>query len=500
MSEVQTQNYLGDAVLHIMHSWGGGIERWAQDYCRTDTSRNNIVLKSIGVFGNSGQKLALYNNIDDETPTQMWGMTPFIRSTSITHLEYCIALEEIISDFNVTTIVVSSFIGHSLDILNTGLETIVVCHDYYPFCPALNIYFEKVCSQCKLSHLQSCCTGNKYNRFFSLASATEWFLIRKEFINLILYYQITLVVPSISVKHNLIRLDPIFADVNFVLIEHGIELQASKNMEIGITQNQYFQNKLKILVLGNLQLHKGLELLQQTYSEIVKFADITLLGCGGYGHLFQGLEGIYIESESYTHSDLPQIVEKISPDIGLLLSVVPETFSYTLSELMDLGIPTLATQLGSFEDRILDGVNGFLVEPGKDEVIKKTRYLSDNRDLILQVAERLQKQTSRSLKEMVRDYSKVISSTSVKRLTPEELKQIQDKLQRSQLQLEQSELNRVQNELQILQLDLQTTQFHLEEYINIIKSMETSKFWKLRGVWLQFKNFLSGFSKLIIKK
>ena len=497
MAEIQTQNHSEGAVLHVMHNWGGGIEQWVQDYFRADISRDNIVLKSIGVFGNSGQKLALYNHIDDETPIRMWGVTPFIHSTSITHLEYCIALEEIINDFNVVTIIVSSFIGHSLDILNTGLKTIIICHDYYPFCPALNIYFEKVCTQCKLSHLQNCCRENKYNRFFSLVSATEWFLIRKEFINLILYYQITLVIPSVSIKRNLIRLEPIFESVNFVLIEHGLELQSRNNIEIGINHEKHFQNKLKILILGNLQLHKGLELLQQTYSEIVKFADITLLGCGGYGHLFQGLEGIYIESESYIRSDLPQVIEKISPDIGLLLSVVPETFSYTLSELIDLGIPTLATQLGSFEDRILDGVNGFLVEPSKEKLIKKIRYLSDNRDLILQAAERLQKQTSRSLKEMVLDYSTVISRISVNRLTQAELKQIQDELQRSQLQLEQSELNRVQNELQISQL-------HLQEHINMIKSMETSKFWKLRQAWLQFKNvllnFLSRFSTLIIGK
>jgi hypothetical protein len=105
---------------------------------------------------------------------------------------------------------------------------------------------------------------------------------------------------------------------------------------------------------------------------------------------------------------------------------------------------------------------------------------------------------------MVRDYSRLINSISVKRLTQAELKQIQDELQCAQLQLEQSELNRVQNELHISQLHLQTAQFHLQEHINMIKSMETSKFWKLRGVWLQFKkfllNFLSRFSILIIGK
>lgn len=483
MSEITLQNsHFKPVVLHVMHSWGGGLERWVQDYCRTDTAKTNIVLKSIGIFGTPGQRLALYQHIDDQTPTRIWELTSPIRATSITNLDYCYALEEIISDFKVSKIIISSFIGHSLNVLNTGIETIIICHDYYPFCPAINIYFGKVCNECKYSHLQHCFQENKHNSFFPSISAWEWMPIRKIFLKLILHYQITLVVPSFSIKQNLIQLEPAFKNVNFVLISHGVELKKEKD-------TKYFNNqkpvaKLKILVLGRLDFHKGLDLLKETYKEIVEVADIFLLGCGEAGHSFAETEGIYIVAENYALADLPEAIKNISPDLGLLLSVWPETFSYTLSELMLLGIPTVATKVGSFEERIVNGVNGFLVSASKDALIQKIKDLFKNRDLILQVAENLPKNSQRSLKEMVDDYDKMMTFTTA---TQEKILWGINLLQMTQVELErsQSQMQQIQ-----FQLQLQQTQVELEQSRQRIKAMESSKFWQIRHVWFRVKQVL----------
>ena len=50
--------------------------------------------------------------------------------------------------------------------------------------------------------------------------------------------------------------------------------------------------------------------------------------------------------------------------LAMSVSIVPETFSYTLSELWAAGIPVLATRLGAFGDRIVDGENGWLFPAG----------------------------------------------------------------------------------------------------------------------------------------
>jgi glycosyltransferase involved in cell wall biosynthesis len=458
MSKTEIPNTPSEGVfLHIMHSWGGGLERWVKDYCRTDTSRTNIVLKSIGIPGIPGQRLALYHHIDDENPIKIWELSGSILATCVHNIDYYFALEEVISDFNISSIIVSSLIGHSLDVLNTGIKTIIICHDYYPFCPAINIYFEKICRECKLSHLQSCFADNQYNRFFSGISASEWILIRKTFIKLILNYKITLVVPSLSVKSNLILLEPTFSNVNFVFIPHGIEIKDLKlyQNDNPNQQRKVHEGKLRILVLGNLSLHKGLNLFQESYKEILKYADIILLGCGENGRLFTGVKGIEIAAYSYSLNDLAKHIENISPHIGLLLSVLPETFSYTLSELMVLDIPTLATKVGSFENRIIDELNGFLFLPEKNALIQKIKYLSENRNLILQVTEYLSKQSHTSLHEMIYSYQKIITS---------DINEVSENLiDINSVNAKQKELEEIQVKIQQIQLSREINMKHTQK-------------------------------------
>jgi glycosyltransferase involved in cell wall biosynthesis len=469
-----------------MHSWGGGLERWVQDYCRDDTTRTNLVLKSIGTPGLPGQRLAFYQHIDEQEPTRFWDFTFPINSTCVTHDEYRYALEEIIKDFNVQGIIISSFIGHSLDILDTGLETIVICHDYYPFCPAINIYFNQVCTKCNFSHLQRCFNENKLNNYFPRTYASDWINIRKHFLDLVLHYQIPLVVPSSSVKHHLIELEPAFKEVNFIEINHGLKLKVNP---LPINIKNFKTSKIKILILGRLTAHKGIDLLKEFYKEILDIADIYLLGCGEEGLFFEGIREIQIVAEKYDLVDLPNYVEKISPNLGLLLSVWPETFCYTLSELMVLGIPPLATKLGGFKDRIKDGINGFLVAPEKEALIQKIKELFQQRELLLKVAANLRSCSHKTQKEMINEYHKLIPLEIPYKYKPlRELnwkKMTHAELERLYVQVAQS-----QGQLQQLLEQLEFTRMELKFAQNRIAAMETSKFWKLRTQWFRIKKML----------
>ena len=62
--------------------------------------------------------------------------------------DYAELLRGIVERHRVDHIYVSSFIGHSLDVLRTGLPTTVVHHDYFPFCPALARYAAQVRPLC----------------------------------------------------------------------------------------------------------------------------------------------------------------------------------------------------------------------------------------------------------------------------------------------------------------------------------------------------------------
>jgi glycosyltransferase involved in cell wall biosynthesis len=384
--------------LHIAHSWGGGQERWLRDYCESDTKRTNLILRSIGTWGAFGKAIALYRPCHMDTPLRYWNLSYPIRSTVITHLQYKVILQEIIDEFGVEIILVSSLIGHSLDVLNTDIKTVFITHDYYPFCPAINIFFNGICEECAEERLKRCFLENEHNRFFKNATVPEWMGIRKHFVELLANSNISLASPSESVARYLKILITELRYREFKIIHHGVNFVSS-----WVNNEVHLSGKLRIIVLGSLALHKGRRLLEEIYPELYAIADFYLVGCGEEGGIFEGKSGIYLIPQ-YEYNQLPEIVAKIDPHIGLLLSIVPETYSYTLSELWILRIPPVATNIGSFADRIIDGVNGFLCQPTKSSVIKKINWVTKNVVVLNQVRQRLIDWKHHTTKEMVEKY------------------------------------------------------------------------------------------------
>jgi len=391
--------------LHVQHGWGGGLDKWVKDYCSADKSRVNMILKSSGRPGVYGGRLMLFSAADDITPLQAWEFAIPIHGTVVSHLEYANAVDEIIHRYSVDAILISSLIGHSLDILDTPIKTILIGHDYYPYCPALNITFDSICTNCEFPRLDQCFKQNIHNRYFRNVGASDWEVLREEYLSRVQANNLKMVIPSRSIKDNLVRLDRRFNNVDFALIPHGTSpMQPVKRVS---TAEQGNGGKLRILVLGRLTPDKGLGILKEIADELTSFAELFLVGCGEGGKFFENknLGGIIF---SYDLDELPRIIHDINPDVALLLSVVPETFSYTLSELIELRVPVVATRLGSFADRIEDNKTGFLAAPSAKDVIDKIIALDADRVKIAIVKENLGQVESRSIADMVCDYHRIL--------------------------------------------------------------------------------------------
>jgi glycosyltransferase involved in cell wall biosynthesis len=389
--------------LHVLHGLGGGLDKWVTDYCSVDKSRVNLILKSIGQPGKFG--LMLFSSMEDETPLQVWEFLFPIHSTAVSHLDYANAIDEIIRRHSVDAILVSSLIGHSLDILNTDKQTILIAHDYHPYCPALNITFDSLCTHCEFPRLDQCFKQNIHNRHFRTVGATDWEVLREKYISSVLANNLKVAIPSLSIKDNLVRLEPRFNNVDFEFIPHGtLPLQSVARVS---TSGQANVGKLRVLVLGRLTPDKGLEILKQIADELTSFAELFLIGCGDGGKFFEkkNLGGIIY---SYTLDELPQLIHDVNPDLALLLSVVPETFSYALSELTELRVPVVATRLGSFSERIEDGETGFLTAPNAEEVIRKIKVLDADRTKITKVKKNLAQIESKSIAGMIADYQRIL--------------------------------------------------------------------------------------------
>src|SRR5205814_1851091 len=82
----------------------------------------------------------------------------------------------------------------------------------------------------------------------------------------------------------------------------------------------------------------------------------------------------------------------------------PETFSYTLDELMAMGVPPVAIRIGAPADRIREEQNGFLVENNPQAVVQMLESLDHDRDRLLRVRHILDTANLRTEADMIRDY------------------------------------------------------------------------------------------------
>ena len=390
--------------LHIMHYWGGGSDKWVRDFGRADESRINMVLASYRIGDDGGQRIVLHSDPSSPFPIRTWDLAQPIRATVPSSLEYRRILEEVVREFHVEAIVVSSLIGHSLEALSQPLPTVIVCHDFYPVCQAINPQFNETCRRCTLEDLRRCAASNPLNTFFPGHPAEEWHAMRSIYAEHIVERGIRVVAPSPSVAETLRRIEPRLEATPIEIIEHGTDFEPARLSAPRVDPHE----PLRIVIPGRLIARKGATLLREAAEGLRGHARITLLGCGEEG-VELAKECGWDAIERYRHDELAELMRAIRPHAGLLPSVVPETFSYTLSELWALGIPPIATRLGSFRDRIEDERTGFLFEPDARALVELVRALQAKPARLQGVAATLAtRDAGRSVAQMVGDYHALI--------------------------------------------------------------------------------------------
>ena len=107
---------------------------------------------------------------------------------------------------------------------------------------------------------------------------------------------------------------------------------------------------LHIGILGTLSHIKGGTIVRELYEYINEQnlgIPITVVG-SSYSQLPPEIK----IHGNYATSDLPKILSTQGINVILMPSVIPETFSYTISEAMEMGLPIVAFDLGAQGNRI----------------------------------------------------------------------------------------------------------------------------------------------------
>ncbi|GIX35176.1 MAG: hypothetical protein KatS3mg126_0955 [Lysobacteraceae bacterium] len=104
----------------------------------------------------------------------------------------------------------------------------------------------------------------------------------------------------------------------------------------------------------------------------------------------------------YRREDLPAWLTRLRPHAALLPSTVAETFGYTLSEMLALGVPVIATRRGAFIERLRDRPGHRLVEARAEAVLEAIHGLLESPPVPLPPS------PQRDLAAMVADYQDLL--------------------------------------------------------------------------------------------
>ena len=386
--------------LHLAHSWGGGLGKWVESFARADTFSENLVFESHGTVECYGLGYRL-RHPKSGTILSSWVLRHPISEIRESHEEYAATLESICSEFGVEHLLISSLLGHALDALRLGIPATQIYHDYSSFCPALYIYRDGVCSTCSVEDLRRC--KEAPHQHTPKNSPRYYPELRDAFFDAMEQADVRHVAPSRSVPRNLAVLDSRFEAFEFNIIEHGITF-AKQDFFGGAEDDR----RLRVGLLGHLIWNKGLDTMRRLFDTLRVIADIHFIGAHDAGSEFTGRWGSTYDHQ-YTHDELPDILDRYRLDLTLFLPIVPETFSFTLSEAWCFCLPPAAQRIGALVDRIEDGVDGFLLEANDEAVVDLLLRVDRDRDELRRMAARLRDKPVRTTADAVHDYYRLRS-------------------------------------------------------------------------------------------
>ena len=257
---------------------------------------------------------------------------------------------------------------HSLGLPNTakqlGLPVVFSFHDYYTLCPTVKLLDEnlKFCAGRCTPTFGECAhelwidphfPPLKHNAIHVWQARMSEMLSRCD----------AFVTTSPFVRDLLVDLFPHTGEKPFPVIEHGRDLALAMMPMAAPGANE----KARILVPGNIGVPKGSLILRELARlNRPRAFELHLLGNTSIAES----EGLVFHGP-YNRERFRDKVEAIKPRFGMILSIWPETYCHTLTELWACGIPVIALDFGAVGERIRRHGGGWLLASAEPSLVRR---------------------------------------------------------------------------------------------------------------------------------
>ena len=235
-----------------------------------------------------------------------------------------------------------------------GIPVVFSFHDFYTVCPTVKLLDDKsafcggVCTEGK-----GTCNPELWPRSTVPHLKHAWVHTWRASMGAMLRECDAFVTTTLSARDLLIANFPWLAERDFRVIPHGRDFSGFSVLAAPLQCGE----RLRVLVPGNIGPAKGSDLI----ARIRQLDPNTEVEFHFLGTVSAEVARCGVNHGPYRRDEFAARVAAIRPHVGAVLSIWPETYSHTLTEMWACGVPVVGIDLGAIGERISQSKGGWLI-------------------------------------------------------------------------------------------------------------------------------------------
>ena len=322
-------------ILAVSHDLGGGVEQYVRELREVVAGEAEMLLLTPTSYG-----AVVLRNLDPEDDfNAAWDV----------ELDYA-ALIELLRYCGVTRLHVQHMWGHVLDLerlrQDLGVPADFSVHDYAVICPQVTLTDAsgRYCGEPDAAGCNACIAARPPRPRLDIAAWREKYapLVRNAD---------RVIAPS---QDAAARMRRYFPGANVMAAGHGgtAATQPGRPQKTMVYPTGVAE-ELVIAVLGVMNVHKGIHRLRACAAAAERGELPLRFVLAGYEDDSQNrLKSVLRQTGPYRNEQLPGLLREMGAHVVWFPAQWPETFSYTLSVCLELGLPVVAPDMGAFAERL----------------------------------------------------------------------------------------------------------------------------------------------------